>query len=138
VRADGLVALPAGSQLTGVVTEAKRSGKVEGRARVAFNFSHVTAHDESHRIYTTSVIQEAQGTKKKDAKKIGIGAAAGAVIGGIAGGGKGAAIGAGVGGGAGTGMVMATRGDEVRLAESTPVSVRLTEPLTVRVQVSPK
>jgi hypothetical protein len=138
VRAGGLVALPAGSQIAGVVTEAARSAKVKGRARVALRFNRVTAHGETHDIATSAYAQEARGTKSKDAKKIGIGAAAGAVIGGIAGGGKGAAIGAGVGGGAGTGVVMATRGEEVRLEAGTPVSVTLTQPLTVRVLVKPE
>jgi hypothetical protein len=55
------------------------------------------------------------------------------VIGGIVGGGSGAAKGAAIGGAAGTGAVLATRGDEVRLAAGTPVSVKLTAPLTVRV-----
>ena len=63
-----------------------------------------------------------RSTKKKDATKIGIGTGAGAIIGGIVGGGKGAAIGAGVGAAGGTGVVMATRGEEVRLAAGTPVS----------------
>ena len=45
----------------------------------------------------------------------------------------GAAIGAGVGAAAGTGVVMATRGDEVRLAEGTSLTVALASPLKVRV-----
>jgi hypothetical protein len=38
-----------------------------------------------------------------------------------------------IGGAGGTGVVLATRGKEVRLAAGTPVSVKLTRPLTVRV-----
>ena len=38
-----------------------------------------------------------------------------------------------VGGGAGTGVVLATRGEEVRLAAGTPVTVKLTAPLSLRV-----
>ena len=64
--------------------------------------------------------------------KIGVGAAAGSVIGAIAGGGKGAAIGAAVGAGAGTGVVLATDGKEIRLAEGRKLTVSLTNPLTVR------
>jgi hypothetical protein len=137
LRSEGLVAIPAGAGLSGVVTESTRSGKVKGRARVAFRFNRITSRDESFDIATSSVVREAEGTKKKDAKKVGIGAGAGALIGAIAGGGKGAAIGAGVGGAAGTGVVMATRGDEVRLEPGTPVSVTLEEPITVRVLVKP-
>lgn len=132
----GTTVLPAGTDLQGVVTGVQRSGKVKGRASLAFRFNTVSVDDEAYDIRTSSVSRTAQGTKKKDATKIGIGAGAGAVIGGIVGGGKGAAIGTAVGGGAGTGMVLATRGDEVRMAAGTPVTVRLSEPLTVRIPVN--
>ena len=58
----------------------------------------------------------------------------GAVIGGLIGGQKGAAEGAAVGGGAGTGLVLATRGKEVRFPSGTDVSIRLVAPLTVRLR----
>jgi hypothetical protein len=78
--------------------------------------------------------RQASATKSEDATKIGIGAGAGAVIGGLLGGKKGAAEGAAVGGGAGTGLVLATKGEEVRFPSGTDVSIRLAAPLTVRVQ----
>jgi hypothetical protein len=115
------------------VTEAKESAKVKGRARVGFRFTRLTTHDDTYRISTSSVVRQAPGTKKKDAAKIAIPAAAGAIIGGIADGKKGAAIGTAVGGGAGTGVVLATRGQEVRLGRGAIVSVRLLKPVTVRV-----
>jgi hypothetical protein len=129
----GIGALPAGSAVSGYVTEAKRSAKVKGRARVGFRFNTVTARGESYRVSTSSVVRQAPGTKKKDAAKIAIPAAAGAIIGGIADGKKGAAIGTAVGGGAGTGVVLATRGQEVRLGRGAAISVRLLRPLTVLV-----
>jgi hypothetical protein len=127
----GIGVLPAGSAVSGYVTEAHRSAKVKGRARVGFRFNTVTARGESYRVSTSSVVRQAPGTKKKDAAKIAIPAAAGAIIGGIADGKKGAAIGTAVGGGAGTGVVLATRGQEVRLGRGAAVSVRLLKPLTV-------
>ena len=72
----------------------------------------------------------------KTPRKIGIGADAGAVIGGLLGGKDGAAKGAAVGGGAGTGVVLATKGQEMRLGPGADVSTKLTAPLTVRVRVS--
>ena len=133
---DEVTVLPAGTNLRGVVTGVQRSAKVKGRASLAFRFTSLAVDDESYDIRTSSVAREAAGTKKKDATKIGIGAGAGAIIGGIAGGGKGAAIGTAIGGGAGTGMVLATRGEEVRLAAGTPVTVTLSEALTVRVPLN--
>jgi|EndMetStandDraft_3_1072993.scaffolds.fasta_scaffold89216_2 hypothetical protein len=129
----GVGALPAGSAVSGYVTEAKRSAKVKGRARVGFRFNTISARGESYRVSTSSVVRQAPGTKKKDAAKIGIPAAAGAIIGGIADGKKGAAIGSAVGGGAGTGVVLATRGQEVRLGRGAAVSVRLLRAVTVLV-----
>jgi len=124
--------LPVGTQLSGVVTDASASGRVKGRASLAFRFDHIVVDDETMRIQTAKVTSEAAKDTKSDAKKGGLGAAAGAIVGGIAGGGKGAAIGA-VAGGAGT--VMATKGNEVTVPAGTVVSVLLQTPLTVSVPI---
>jgi hypothetical protein len=133
---DERTVLPAGTDVRGVVTSVARSAKVKGRASLAFRFTSLSLDDETYDVRTSSVSRQAEGTKKKDATKIGIGAGAGAIIGGIVGGGKGAAVGTAVGAGTGTGVVLATRGEEVRLAAGTPVTVTLSEPLTVRVPVN--
>ena len=137
VSVAGVAALPAGTAVLGHVTSANRSAKVKGRASIAVRFNTIDLPGSGGReaISSGTVSRVAPATKKKDATKIGIGAGAGAVIGGIIGGGSGAAKGAAIGGGAGTGAVLATRGDEVRLPAGTPLTVRLTAPLTVRVPV---
>jgi hypothetical protein len=81
------------------------------------------------------VSRVAPGTKKQDAATIAIPAAGGAIIGGLAGGKKGAAIGGAIGGGGGTGVVLATRGREVRMPSGTPVTVRILRAVTIRVPV---
>lgn len=128
----GTTAVPAGAKVTGTVLEADRSGRVKGRASIAFRFDHLVVGGERHQIQTNRIAREAAADTKGDLKKGGIGAGAGAVIGGIAGGGKGAAIGGAIGG---SGAVMATRGKEIRLAAGTTVSATLQEPLTVQVPV---
>lgn len=135
VDADGITALPAGTAVLGHVTAAERAGKVKGRASIAVRFNSVNLPGDggSESIESAAITRLAPTTKKKDAAKIGIGAGAGAIIGGIVGGGDGAAKGAVIGGGAGTGAVLATRGEEVRLPAGTPLTVKLTAPLTVRV-----
>jgi hypothetical protein len=136
VTIGGVEALPAGTAVIGHVTSAERSARVKGRATVAFRFTRVDVPGEGNaNIRTGTVARTAPGTKKKDAATIGGGAVGGAIVGGILGGGDGAAKGAAVGGAAGTGAVLATRGKEVRLAAGTPISVKLTAPLTVRVAV---
>jgi hypothetical protein len=133
----GTTVVPRGSELTGSVIEATQSARVKGRAAIAFRFDRMRVRGESHPIQTTRVRREAESTKGKDAKKIGIGAGVGAIIGGVAGGGSGAAIGAAVGGGAGTGAVLATRGSEVELPAGTTITTQLQKPLTVLVPIKP-
>ena len=133
VTADGATVLPAGTAVVGNVTEVERSGRVKGRARLAYRFTSLTRDGERYDIATAPIAHEAEGSKGDDAKKIAIGAGVGAAIGAIAGGGSGAATGAAIGGGAGTGVVLATRGEEVRLEAGAAVTTRLTSPLTVRI-----
>lgn len=137
VTIKGLQALPAGTAVSGYVTDAARSAKVKGRARVAFRFTRLDppGPDDSMTIRTGTISRLAPGTRKRDAATIGGGAVGGAIVGGILGGGGGAAKGAAIGGAGGTGVVLATRGKEVRMAAGTPLSVRLTQALTVRVPV---
>jgi hypothetical protein len=132
---EGMTVVPSGSEIAGTVTEAKGSGKVQGRASIAFKFDTLTARNERIDIRTSRFAREAAPTKGKDATKVGIGAGAGALIGAIAGGGKGAAIGGAVGAGAGTGVVLATKGEEVRLGQGALVTVRLQEPVKVLVPI---
>ena len=135
VSVGGQVVLPQGSEVTGVVTDAKGSGRVKGRARIAMRFSGLRANGESYDIKTSGYAQEAAATKKQDAEKIAIGAGAGAALGAILGGGSGAAKGAAIGGAGGTGVVLATKGKEVHLGPGTQVTTKLTAPLTVRVKI---
>ena len=134
VTVDGIEVLPAGSAVRGTVASAESAGKVKGRASLGLLFSSVTAYSERYPI-SARWAAEAESTKKKDAAKIGIGAGAGAIIGGIIGGGKGAATGAAVGGGAGTAMVLTSEGKPVALGDGAEITVRLANPLDVRVPV---
>jgi len=132
----GETALAEGSRIGGVVTDAKQSGKVKGRAHVAVRFDSLSLNgsDERYQIHTSAVGRTAPGTKKKDALEIGAPAAGGALIGALVGGKKGALIGGAVGGGAGTAVVLSTRGKEIHLAKGAAITLRLTQPVTVRVR----
>lgn len=132
VEVDGVTVIPSGSAISGHVTHVDGSDKIKGRAELAFRFTSLTVGAATYDIDTKPLAYVAEGTKKDDAVKIGVGAAAGAVIGAIAGGKKGAAIGTAVGAGAGTGVVLATDGKEIRLAEGRKLKVSLSTPLTVR------
>ena len=133
---NGATVVPEGSSVGGVVTDAKRSGKVKGRAHVAVRFDSLTPSGSNDRyaIHTSSVGRTAEGTKGKDALEIGAPAAGGALIGALVGGKKGALVGGAVGGGAGTAVVLSTRGKEVKLAKGAALTLRLVQPVTVKVR----
>ena len=127
---DGTTVAPQGAEVRGVVSDAKKSGRVKGKASLGIAFDRLTVRGETHQIQTAPVAFEAQDKKSDDVKKGGLGAGLGAVVGGIAGGGSGAAIGA-VAGGAGT--VLATKGREVEIPAGTVVNVLMQSPLTLKV-----
>lgn len=136
VTVEGVQALPEKTTFIGHVTEAERSGRVKGVARIAFRFTRADLPGDGGQVdvRTATVSRVAEATKKRDAATIGGGAVGGAVVGGILGGGSGAKKGALIGGAGGTGVVLATRGKEVSLPSGTAVSVKLTAPVTVRVE----
>jgi hypothetical protein len=136
ITVDGQQVLPAGTEVVGAVTNAERSGRVKGRATVAFRFTTLQHDGDRYDIRTEAISRRAEATKRDDATKIAIGAGAGAALGAVLGGGSGAAKGAAIGGAGGTGVVLATRGKEVRLAPGADLTTKLTAPLTIRVKVS--
>jgi hypothetical protein len=135
VIVDGVTALPAGAVMTGEVTAVERAGRVKGRSTLAFAFSRVQADNLSGSLRTNPLTFMGEASKGEDATKIGAGAVGGAIIGGILGGGDAAAKGAAIGGAAGTGVVLATRGREVKLASGADLAATLAAPFTVRVPV---
>jgi hypothetical protein len=134
LEVNGETVLPVGTELVGIVTDVAGSGRVKGRARVAYRFTSLRFGGEAYDIATAPISHQAEATKGEDAKKIAIGAGAGAALGALLGGGDGAAKGAAIGGAGGTGVVLATKGEEVRLGPGANVSTRLTAPVTIRVK----
>jgi hypothetical protein len=132
---DGITALPAGTVLTGEVTDVARAGKVKGRSRLVFTFNRFEAENIREDLRTNPLTFEGEASKGEDATKIGAGAVGGAIVGGILGGGDGAAKGAAIGGAAGTGVVLATRGKDVTLASGAELAASLAQPLTIRIPV---
>ena len=124
--------LSQGTYVEGRVTEVQASGKVKGRARLAFTFDRLNTGTGVKVVETSYVDKEAGSGKKKDATIIGGGAGVGALVGGIIGGKKGAAIGAAIGGAGGTAVVLTTKGEEIQLPVGTEVNVRLDAPVPIQ------
>jgi len=134
VEVNDRVVIPAGSKMAGVVSASERPGRVKGRGVLSLRFTSVTVGDEQLPVRANGITFHGKDERKKDALKIGGGAGAGAVVGGLLGGGSGAAKGAAIGGAGGTGVVLATKGKEVRLGPGAGITTRLTAPITVRVR----
>ncbi len=132
LEVDGKVVVPKGSAVKGKMIDVKQPGRVEGRAAMSIALTEIEVGQTAYPIQTNTLAFEAEKSTKKDATKIGIGAAAGAIIGAIAGGGKGAAIGAAVGGGAGTATVLATKGDNVKFGTEDKFSFVLRSDLGIK------
>lgn len=132
LEANGKVIAPKGAEVEGVVVNSDDGGRVKGLASLSLTVDRIDIAGRAVPVETSTFVQQARTTKKKDALKVGIGAGIGAAIGAIAGGGRGAAIGAASGGGAGTAVVLATKGEPAVVPAETVLTVRLTAPLTVR------
>lgn len=135
VRVGGETAVPAGSRLRGEVTLVEEGNKFRGSARLGIRFHTLVLEDGSSvPIQTETVYREGDAMGTRSAAKIGGAAVGGAIIGAILGGGKGAAIGAAAGGGAGTAATAAGPRSQAVMQAGSTVTVRLSQPATVRVE----
>jgi hypothetical protein len=134
VMVDGISVITRGSRVVGRIAAAEGSGRVSGRATMTLVLSTVYTADGPKPVETEPLAFEAEGTKRKDTRRIGTRAGLGALIGGIAGGGEGAAKGAVIGGAVGTVGVLATKGDEVEFPAEQLFSFRLTVPTEVAIR----
>jgi type IV secretion system protein VirB10 len=145
IMIDGRVAIPAGSYVSGEVTETKRAGRVKGRAELMIKLNTliltngymVNLNAVPHNAGTgggETVDNEGKvigdSSKGADVGTIAKTTAAGAGIGGIATrSGEGTGIGAGVGAAAGLMAVLLTRGPDAELPRGTTVNVVLNRPV---------
>jgi hypothetical protein len=129
---DGMVIAEKNARVEGRIVDTTQAGRVKGLAAINLELTTlVTSDGQRVPIATESFKKDGPESKKKDAAKVGGGAALGAIIGAIAGGGKGAAIGAGAGGAAGTGDVLLTRGDAAVLKSETKLTFHLSNSVTI-------
>jgi len=136
VAVEGTDVFPAGSVVKGEVSAVQSSGRVKGRASLALQFTSVTVagHDEPYPI-AARASWLAPGTGNKDVATVAVPAAGGAIIGAVVGGKKGALIGTAIGGAAGAGVVLSKAGPQIRLPRGTGLSLRLDQPVDVRVPI---
>lgn len=128
---DGIVVIPRGSLLEGVVESADRpEGRTDRTARLILAFDGIEIEGRTVPLTATVVsASEKMETGLGDEKaKIGVGAGVGAVLGAIIGGKKGALAGIIIGG---SGAVLATEGKDVDLPRGTVLELRLDRDLEI-------
>ena len=131
---DGLVAIPAGSNVTGHVDDVKDAAHFKGSSALTVSLATINRRGEHLTASSDPYTVQGKGRGSNTAEKTGGGAAVGAILGGIFGGGKGAAIGAAAGAGAGAGSNAITRGQQVQIASESVVRFHLSAPLSVKVR----
>lgn len=135
VVVDGEVAIPAGSEVVGRVTEAVPLRKVGGRARLGLEFTDVVLPSGSTIPVDASFVEQGKSETGRDAATIGGGAAGGAVLGRILSRkdrGRGAVIGAIIGAAAGAVIASRTPGEEIEIPQGTVVTLALDEEVEIR------
>lgn len=137
VRADGEVAIPAGSEILGEVVQAVPLRKVGGQAKLELRFTDLVLPSGTTVPIDASFVQQGRNETGRDAAAIGGGAAAGAILGRVVKKGdrsKGTLIGAILGAAAGAVIASRTPGEEVVIPEGTVLGVKLDDSVQVQVR----
>jgi hypothetical protein len=149
IAADGRILVPVGSYVQGTVSQAKRSGKVAGKAELAIHLDTLLLASGKSLKFTPRLagvesndsgqkVEGAEGGVKQasghgqDAGRIAILAGSGASVGGLADRSwSGAGIGAAAGSAVGLATVLLTRGREVELRSGSTLDVVFERPLAI-------
>lgn len=128
----GHVVLPAGTKLSGTVTEAVSARKVKKKSSLAFALTSAELPDGSIVPVNIGERTEGKGWTKKQGAIIGGSAAGGALLGQILGGDtKSTAAGAVVGGAVASGVIMSKKGEEVAIPSGQDITLPLEQAVRV-------
>jgi hypothetical protein len=131
LSAEGIEAIPAGTDVTGHIVDLKSAGKFAGQSLVVLQLDSISSNGKSYSLQTDQYRKEGSSRGKNTAEKVGGGAIIGGIIGAIAGGGKGAAIGTAAGAGVGGGAQAASKKQPIKLPSETVLNFTLQAPITV-------
>ncbi len=148
ITVDGRIVVPEGSYVQGVVSYAKRSGRVAGKAELGIRLESLTlpggqglkfaprlasvdSNESEQKVDSEDLVKQGS-SHGKDVERIAILAGSGASIGGFTDRSwKGAGIGAGVGSAVGLATVLATRGKEAELRQGSTLDVVFDRPVVI-------
>ncbi|MFI5183904.1 MAG: hypothetical protein ACHQNV_05870 [Vicinamibacteria bacterium] len=126
VRWNGVMAIPAGTRVRGVVAFSEPAERPSRPGRLELEFD--TLYAETQRLDLRARVVALEGSGRRPAEKAGIGAILGGVIGSLFDGRRGAIVGAIAGG---SGAVVATKGDDVELPAGAVLTLRLDQELVI-------
>lgn len=134
VALSGVLAIPRGATVRGVIAEVKRpaSGSLTGSNELALQLTSLDLMGQSYPLQSDLFKVKGPGKGGCSASNVIGGALIGAIIGGAVGGGTGAAVGAVAGGGTGAAVSGATSGPGVWIPAEALVSFHLAIPVTVQ------
>jgi hypothetical protein len=136
-NAAGKVVIPAGSQVSGTITDVKPAPNPNTPGTLTLAVSSVTIRGTNYPLEATidsvATVRKGRGITTGDAAKVGAGAAAGAILGRVIGGNKkGTIIGGIVGGAVGAGVAQTSKDSDIVLPAGAHIIVTVTKALTVR------
>ena len=131
VAVGGVLAIPRGATVHGVVTEAKKAGELGGRPELALKLTSLDLGGQSYPLDTDQFKVKGPNKAGHTVGNALVGAILGCAIGGAMDRGAGCGIGAGAGAGAGVAASAATPGPGVWIPAEALVVFHLNAPLTV-------
>jgi hypothetical protein len=131
VVSGGVLAIPRGATIHGVVTYAKKAGELAGSPELALQLTSLDLGGQTYPLESNLFKVKGPGKGGLTANNVVGGGLLGAMIGGIAGRGPGAAIGAAAGAGVGIAASAATPGPRIWIPSEALVEFHLKAPLTV-------
>ena len=134
VLVDGRTVIPKGAHAEGLVVDARKSGRLKGRARLELALQSVEVDGQNYDVRTMVRTRVGRDHKKRNLGLMGGGAGGGLLIGALAGGGKGALIGGPIGLGAGATAALLTGKKDIKLRAETPLKFELAEPVTINLK----
>jgi hypothetical protein len=129
VTQNGVVLVPAGSVVRGVVSSVRPAGRVDRVGSLTLSFDQITVRGRDYPLRGMATQVFESGGIREEVGTAGAGAGIGGVLGGLIGGVKGAVLGAVIGAG---GAIAATDGKDVHLPAGSVIRIRLDSPVTIR------
>jgi len=129
----GRTIIPQGAHATGVVVDARRSGRLVGHAHLQITLESIEVGGSRYEIRTVTDTKIGKRHGKHNLGFIGGGAGTGLLIGALAAGGGGALVGGPIGAGVGTVAAVMTNKRDIRLPAETPVTFELATPATIEI-----